>query len=388
MRMSILFAMELMLGAIGSGLTENENTVYMNLTQQEDEWKIDWANLKNPILARDDACLKNPAVVYDNGYFYLFIHSWIYRTRDFKTYEEFQFFQGAVFGSPNIIKHNDTWYIVFQKNHPNIDSPLRLFCSTSKDLIHWTEPMHLVPNEKEPKEREIDGALAVADGHFILGYKADQKFYVTFSVENTVGGKWIEPKRASAGEGPWPLEEIVTWAEDFQFIKIDGKWRMIATGMLYGIPPIEYTWGHEPYIYEMKSSSPENLADWTEWVSKTRLEIPYEDWNIVMHANSAHLCDWRKYDGYFYLFYAGANDFWSFNRRGHGKIGVARSRDLVTWEVPGGIKENLIHRFVGNSIVLLFFGLLLISPAVALVLCGKLILVLTRKLRNKNDDVN
>ena len=60
-----------------------------------------------------------------------------------------------------------------------------------------------------------------------------------------------------------------------------------------------------------------------------------EDWNRVMHANSAYLCDWREHDGHFYLFYAGANDDVSFERRGHGKIGVVRSRDLIDWRLPG-----------------------------------------------------
>jgi hypothetical protein len=51
-------------------------------------------------------------------------------------------------------------------------------------------------------------------------------------------------------------------------------------------------------------------------------------------ADCAFLADWRQYDGYFYLFYAGSDDGDSFQLRGHGKIGVARSRDLVEWRAP------------------------------------------------------
>lgn len=35
------------------------------------------------------------------------------------------------------------------------------------------------------------------------------------------------------------------------------------------------------------------------------------------------------------LFYAGSDDSESFGRRGHGKIRVSRSRDLVTWRAAG-----------------------------------------------------
>lgn len=59
-----------------------------------------------------------------------------------------------------------------------------------------------------------------------------------------------------------------------------------------------------------------------------------------MCANSAYLCDWRKYDGHFYLFYAGAMDDRSFERRGHGMIGVVRSRDLLQWRLPGEMREE------------------------------------------------
>jgi hypothetical protein len=55
-----------------------------------------------------------------------------------------------------------------------------------------------------------------------------------------------------------------------------------------------------------------------------------------MHANTAFLLDLRAHDGWFYAFYSGT-DRLDPDLRGHGKIGVARSRDLVNWYVPGEI---------------------------------------------------
>lgn len=53
-------------------------------------------------------------------------------------------------------------------------------------------------------------------------------------------------------------------------------------------------------------------------------------------ANAAFLCDARPVDGYYYLFYSGSTETLLFNGRGHAKVGVARSVDLVDWEVPPG----------------------------------------------------
>ena len=53
------------------------------------------------------------------------------------------------------------------------------------------------------------------------------------------------------------------------------------------------------------------------------------------HANSAFLCDASALaGGYYYLFYAGSNELTRFDGWGHAKIGVARSTDLVHWQVP------------------------------------------------------
>jgi hypothetical protein len=197
--------------------------------------------------------------------------------------------------------------------------------------------------------RNIDGALARAGSHFILGYKKNQKFYVTRSTTGALDGSWDKPLQARPGERESFLDYIPPyytfiggWAENYQFINIDGKWHLIATAYV-GTPyqklksfVFGYTAGHETFIYAMKEEATgDNPKDWSNWVNKTRIEVPDEGWNRVMRSNSGFLCDWREYDGYFYLFYAGADDSDSFAGRGHGKIGVIRSRDLITWELPG-----------------------------------------------------
>ena len=53
------------------------------------------------------------------------------------------------------------------------------------------------------------------------------------------------------------------------------------------------------------------------------------------HANSVFLCDARSADGYYYATYAGSRELTAFDGWGHATIGIARSRDLVHWQVPG-----------------------------------------------------
>ena len=311
---------------------------------------IDWANLSNPILSKPDRMLKDQAVVYYDGYFYIFSSTRFenndtgnknvfYRTQDFKTYKEIFDENIADGGSPDIIKVGETFYMIFQCSISSDDSNMqRLFYSTSTNLINWSKSKEIA-TDLQPFMRHIDGALAYENGYFYLGYKGWQTFFVTKSVNKQLDGNWLRAKWSWAG-GPF------NWAENYQFTKIDGVWHMIATSKpvfnnFFELIKIllhelfhPYVGNHEPYLYTMDVSE-DSFKNWARWVNKTHLNVPGEDWNQLMIANSAYLCDWREYDGYFYLFYAGANDWYRFEERGHCKIGVVRSTDLKNWYLPG-----------------------------------------------------
>jgi len=307
-----------------------------------DATDLDWNAIRNPILSYPDRMLKDPAVVYRGGFFYVFCSTRFagphegpvpfYRSPDLVTFEELhdENLAGGV-GSPSIFHHGDRYVMAFQKSVPGSDDPeyRRLFYSTSADLVVWSAPKPLA-HELHPTLRCIDATVAFDHGRFVLGYKAWQVFY--FAESPSLDGPWSEPVRA------WPGGEF-DWAENYQFVSIDGDWRMVATAR----PPADwpkpsfvndYVGQHEPFLYTIDGDGSE-LLDWARWTEKTHLVVPTEAWNRIMRANSATLVDLRDVDGYVYLFYAGADDGETFEGRGHGKIGVARSRDLVVWEVPG-----------------------------------------------------
>lgn len=317
----------------------------LNIGAVEPASVLDWNAVTNPILSYPDRMLKDPAVVYRDGFFYLFCSTRFaetdgqpipfYRSSDLVTFEELydDNLCGGV-GSPNVFRHDDRYVMVFQKSVPGSDDPdyRRLFYATSDDLLAWSE-MKPLAHELHPTLRCIDATVAFDHGRFVLGYKAWQVFYVSESP--SLEGPWSEPIRA------WPGGEF-DWAENYQFIMIDGVWRMVATAR----PPAgwpkpsfinAYVGQHEPFIYTIDGDGSE-LLHWARWTEKKHLEVPTEAWNQIMHANSTTLLDLREEDGYVYLFYAGANDGEAFDGRGHGKIGVARSRDFVVWDVPGSGK--------------------------------------------------
>ena len=304
---------------------------------------LDWNAIVNPILSYPDRMLKDPAVAYRDGFFHFFCSTRFaephngpvpfYRSRDLVTFEEcYDENLADGVGSPDVFLHDDRYVMVFQKSVPGSDDPdyRRLFYSTSADLLTWTERKPLA-HELHPTLRCIDATVAFDHGRYVLGYKAWQVFHVAESA--SLDGPWSEPVRA------WPGGEF-DWAENYQFVSIDGTWRMIATAR----PPVgwpkpsfvnDYVGQHEPFLYTIGGDGSE-LLHWTRWTAKTHLAVPIEGWNEIMHANSATIVDLRAVDGHFYLFYAGANDGETFDGRGHGKIGVARSRDLVAWDMPGG----------------------------------------------------
>lgn len=315
---------------------------------------IDWARLRNPVLGFDDRALKDVAVAYHPGRKEFYVYSStrfelddanntaavrsFYRTSDWRRFEPFgdPDVNGAGYGpgSPDVSRIGIVWQMVFQVESPAGGSARTLAGSVSTNLVDWSPPEPVAAEVMDPSLRNIDGAVAEHGGYLYLGWKRVQEFFVTR--RPLLGAGWEPPIEASAAGA---------WAENFQFIEIDGAWRMVATGydpLLFrctGHPTwITYTCNHEPFIYRMDGSG-DDLQDWTRWVDKTHLQIPFEDWNPAMHANSAFLADWREHDGYFYLFYAGSLEGDRFELRGHGKIGVARSRDLVEWRVAGDMDD-------------------------------------------------
>ncbi len=220
----------------------------------------------------------------------------------------------------------------YQSNPGDVGGAAKLSYRTSTDLQHWSEPKPLARSlHPAAGDRMIDGALAYAAGGLILGYKygladGDQKqaFEIAFSPSGSLDGPWTFVGRPA-------ISVFGDTLENYEFLQIDGRWHLVATTNVLD----------RPYFATL-AGSPDSPQGWLHWSDGRVLDIPEEAWNhgagvsSVTHevANAIYLCDARALDGHFYAFYAGSDELTAFDGWGHAKIGVARSTDLVHWEVP------------------------------------------------------
>ena len=117
--------------------------------------------------------------------------------------------------------------------------------------------------------------------------------------------------------------------ENYQFIRIDGRWKLLATSNELD----------RPFLFDL-AGNPAQPAGWLHWSKGRELVVPQEAWNTgsgvtgstFEHANCAYLVDTRSRDGHFYLLYEDTPEKTSFRGEGHGVLANRakhRSRALV-----------------------------------------------------------
>lgn len=308
--------------------------------------KMDWASLKNPVLEYPDWSIKDYGIAYKDGTFHLFFSAFYedngqvrshvveLTTTDFKTYSEpILNIDGQEAGwigmcSPNVTRIGDTYYLTFNSWGDREGRPNRLFYMESKDLINWSPRAPLGHNVTR-RVRAIDSALEFDRGRCILFWKEVQKTRCMMSdsidgVYKLIGDGW--PKLYGRDGQEYP------WNENYQIIKLHGKWRLLASGKNPSDPERRMM----PILYTMKGTG-EKDEDWLTWVDGYELKVAREEFNTNHCANSAVILDLHDVDGYYYLLYAGRTENRSFLKRGHNKLGISRSRDLVTWYPAGTV---------------------------------------------------
>lgn len=207
----------------------------------------------------------------------------------------------------------------------------RLYERTSSDLVHFSAPRPLAHAlAPAPGDRMIDGALAWTGHGVILGYKSgveggSQAFEVAWSPTGSLAGPWtvVGKPDISVDDGT---------VENYEFVTVGGHWDLVATSNELD----------QPWLFSL-TGDPATPSGWLRWSAGRQLLVPAAPWDTgegissigFEHANSAFLCDARSVDGYDYLLYAGSSELSQFGGWGHAEIGIARSTDLVHWQVPG-----------------------------------------------------
>ena len=120
--------------------------------------------------------------------------------------------------------------------------------------------------------------------------------------------------------------------ENYEFVTVDGAWHLVATSNTLD----------QPFIFTLGPGDPATPSTWLRWSPGRELSVPSQPFNSgtgissvgFEHANSAFLCVGPQ--GEDYLTYAGSTELTQFGGWGHARIGLARSSDLVNWQVPPG----------------------------------------------------
>ena len=289
-----------------------------------------WERLKNPIYVLPDAAVKDVAVRLVNGRWQLlFSHVrenpfrfriGLTSSEDLLSWAPVRLWDQSEVGgvaSPDVTRDRNGEYVVTYNSHTrDTDGLNKLYVRTSLDFRNWSPPRRLAFDVRpQATDRLIDAAVAHTDHGTFLAYNHLEDFFeVAWSPSGSLDGPWR--RLGVADTGPF---------ENYQFLEIDGVWHVLGTTV-----PV-----HRELLYRL-SGPPGDPQSWLHWDLVGELRVPQEAWNRPPGevANAAFLCDARPLDGHWYLFYAGSTELDRFGGRGYAKVGIARSTDLVRWEVP------------------------------------------------------
>jgi hypothetical protein len=339
----------LMSGAGASSAVPPSTQSCLGAPTQAGSARINWDHLRNPILSYESSGIRDIGMRLLAGRWHLFFTSVVgaaptwriasARSPDLKSWTAPDVWapQAGVAGvaSPDVTRRPDGTYVNTYESDPRETSPPgedKIYYRTSQDLVRWSAPRRLIPHlHPTPAERLIDPALAWTSNGLFLGYKfglkdGTQHFEMAWSPSGSLDGPWTFLGRPD-------ISVYGDTIENYQFLQIDGVWNLLATSNSFD----------RPWLFSLVGD-PSVPANWLHWSSGRELEVPAESWNRAAGipsvnfelANSAYLCDARHVDGHFYLLYVGTNELKTYGGWGHTSLGIARSTNLVTWEVPCG----------------------------------------------------
>jgi hypothetical protein len=293
---------------------------------------IHWDQLRNPVLSYGSIGVKDQALQWSGGSWHMLFSDMTHtrsaahvrfdvavaQSRDLRHWSAPTVIATNA-ASPDIVRDPAGSYVVTYQTPRGLEYR----AADSGSLSSWSRPYALAHGLAA---RMIDGALAFTGRGVILGFKAgttSQHFEIAW---------------APSPEGPFHLvgrPDIVLYGdtvENYEFLTIGGGWRLVATSNTLD----------QPFIFTLGTGDPANPDTWLHWSAGRELMVPDQSFDSASgtssvnyeHANSAFLCVGGNAEDY--LTYAGSTELSAFGGWGHARIGIARSSDLVHWQVPRG----------------------------------------------------
>jgi hypothetical protein len=300
-----------------------------------------WSSLANPILSYPDAGAKDEALVYAAGRWHMIFSevTGTPATAHFAiataTSADLTHWGPATpwphqagtegVASPDVVRDPSGGFVVTYQSDADgaAGGTDQLFYRTSPDLEHFSAAH---PLARGLAARMIDGALAFPGHGAIVGFKAggrggQQHFEIAWSPSGSLSGPWHLVGRPS-------IEVVGGTIENGEFVWAQGAWRLVATSNNLD----------EPWIFTL-AGDPADPRGWLYWRAGRELAVAQQGWDTgpgissvgYEAANSAYLCVDGATD---YLLYAGSHELTAFGGWGHAAIGIARSSDLVHWQLP------------------------------------------------------
>lgn len=318
--------------------------------------QVAWSQLRNPILSSAGAGVKDEALVWSGGQWHMLFSYvtdhpsspggvvWDIATatspdlRHWSTIRPWPAQPGVLgVASPDVVRNPAGGFLVTYQSDPGSGQPpgtqSRLFYRTSPNLVTWSPAYPLAASlAPAAADRMIDGAFVYTGDQLLLGFKYSSPTQPDI----------FEMARSTTGQpqGPWQLvgrpdiQVVGGTIENYEFVKALGHWRLVGTSNNLD----------QPWLFTL-AGNPATATGWLQWTGGYQLDVSSEAFNTgsglssidYEHANSAFLCDATTLNGHFaYLLYAGSSELTQFGGWGHASIGVARSTDLVHWQVPTG----------------------------------------------------
>lgn len=311
-----------------------------------------WSTLPNPRLEHNDYSFKDAALVHDGSQWIIACSAFdeerssimIFSSRDGADWQgPLQHWDGRDDGwiglcSPDIIRHENQWIMTYNSwGDTSTERHNRCFYRTSTDLKNFSKPQALA-HELLNGVPIIDAALAYAHGNWFLACNLTKEKSTRIAYANSLYGPWQWVGQGAITLADTSGAENGLIHENYQFLHIDAQWHLLCT---------DYR-PHAPWLYRLLGN-PATAEAWEHWGDGYELAIDHEAWNSIDKINASALWDHRPVDGYFYAIYGGKNAVRAdeFNGcagrkpwpRGWNKLGLARSQNLIDWELPGAVQH-------------------------------------------------
>jgi hypothetical protein len=293
---------------------------------------IHWSALTNPVLSYPKVGVKDQALQWSGGTWHMLFSDMtqtsaaphvkfdvaIAQSPDLRHWSTPRVIATNA-ASPDIVRDPAGAFVVTYQTPNGLDYRV----STDASLKSWSSPHALGHGLAK---RMIDAALAFTGHGVILGFKAgttSQHFEIAWAPSLTGAFHVVgRPNIVLYGDT----------VENYEFLTVDGAWNLVATSNTLD----------QPYIFTLDPGDPANPETWLRWSTGRELMVPSQTFNTAHgissvnfeHANSVFLCVGPQ--GENYLTYAGSQELTEYGGWGHARIGIARSTDLVSWQVPPG----------------------------------------------------